>query len=237
MAGTETQAISGRNLVLRAVPRDDQERLGARMELVRVAPGEVLCDADAPIPHVCFPLTGVFSILAVAKTDRVIEVATVGREGLVGVPVFLGAVAAPTRVLCHVDSEALRMPSAAFREEIRRGGPLRDAVELYVQRLFDQIVRTAICNNVHSVEQRCARWLAATHGRAGPGQLRLTQELLGRMLGVRRSTVNGVVGRLQASGLIAYSRGRISVRDPAGLEAAACECYGAMRDSFARPGG
>src|SRR5207249_1089646 len=127
----------------------------------------------------------------------------------------------------------MRMPAEAFREETRRGA-LRDAVQLYVQGLFDQMAQIAVCNSVHPVEQRAARWLLMTHDRAGTDRLALTQESLARLLGVRRSSVNGAARKLQAAGLIGCTRGRIAVRDRAGLEAASCNCYRAIRDAFAR---
>lgn len=234
MPGAQGFAPLGENWVLRAVPRDDRDRLRVRLEPVRMEHREIAYDAEEPIRYVYFPLTGMFSILAIADPRRTIEVAVVGNEGVVGLPVFLGAADTPGRAVCQIPADTLRIPADAFREEVRSSGPLQGALRRYAQGLFNQTAQTAICNNTHPIEGRCARWLLMTHDRVGADTFVATQETLARMLGVQRSTVNLAAGKLQDAGLIGYARGRITVRDRAGLEAAACGCYRIIHRAFAR---
>jgi CRP-like cAMP-binding protein len=232
--GAQGFAPLGENWVLGAVPQGERDRLLARMERVRIEPKQIAYDVEQPIQHVYFPLSGMFSILAIADPRRVIEVAVVGNEGVVGVPVFLGAADTPGRAVCQIPADALRMPADAFRDEVQSAGPLHGAVRRYAQALFDQTAQTAICNSTHAIEERCARWLLMTHDRVGADTFVATQETLARMLGVQRSTVNGAAGKLQDAGLVGYARGRITIRDRAGLEAASCGCYRIIHRALAR---
>jgi CRP-like cAMP-binding protein len=149
----------------------------------------------------------------------------VGREGVIGLPLFLGAEATHGRAVCQVAGEAWRLPAAAFREEAGRDGPLRERLLRYTQALFQQVAQTSGCNRLHAHEERCARWLLQIHDRVPGDAFRLTQEYLALMLGVARPSVTLVMGALQRAGLVAYHRGALTILDRAGLEAAACECY------------
>jgi CRP-like cAMP-binding protein len=226
--------VAGENRLLSALSRDQQIRLLPRMEKISLPIRHMLAEADAPITHVYFPLSGVISLVITLKGGAAVEVATVGNEGLVGTPVFLGAQRSPAKAVCQVAGQALKMRADNFRRSLEEHPELLDLVRRYTQGLFDQVAQTTACNHVHSVQQRMCRWLLMTHDRVGADEFHLTQEFLAQMLGVRRPSVTVAAGQLQKAGLIRYQRGRIRVVDRAGLEAGACECYEAMRREFDR---
>ncbi|HEX2078498.1 MAG TPA: Crp/Fnr family transcriptional regulator [Longimicrobium sp.] len=225
---------SPRNRLLAALPPEDWERLRPGLERVRMELREVVFEPNRTIQHVYFPEDAVISILGLMEDGSAVETATVGCEGMAGVPVFLGAMQMAGQAFAQVPGEAWRMPAGALREEVRRGGALAQLLGRYTQALFTLVAQSSACNRKHPVEQRCARWLLMTHDRVGGDTFELTQHFLSQMLGVRRATVSEAAGALQARGLIDYSRGRITVEDRAGLEAAACACYAIIRAEFAR---
>jgi CRP-like cAMP-binding protein len=164
-----------------------------------------------------------------------VEVGTVGREGMAGLPVLNGAERSPTRVYCQVPPcVCRRVPAAAFVAELKRAGPLQTLAHKYAQANLNLSAQSTACNSLHPVEERLARWLLMTHDRVGGDDLNLTQQIVSEMLGVRRATVTTAAGVLQKAGLIAYRRGRITVLDRGGLEVAACECYKVVRAEFDR---
>jgi CRP-like cAMP-binding protein len=195
---------------------------------------DVLFEQDEPIRHVVFPTTCVCSMVTVLDDGGPIELATVGNEGVVGVPVFLGASSTNARGFVQIPGEYQRLPARAFRQAIDNGGQLHGLVQRYSQALFTQIAQNVACNRAHAVEQRCARWLLQTADRVGKEEFPLTQEFLGQMLGVRRATVNAAARALHDAGLITYRRGLITILDRAGLEAASCECYAIVAREFER---
>ncbi len=214
-----------RNRLLAGLPAAEAARLRPRLELVPLGVGEVIYAPQQLIPYVYFPERGVSSILVTMADGRVSEVGTVGREGMLGLPVFLGAETSPGRSLSQIAGEAWRMAAAAFREEIPRAATLQGRLLRYTQALFTQVAQSAACNHLHPLIQRCSRWLLLIQDRAGGEELRLTHGFLSAMLGVRRASVTEALGRLHRAGLIRRRRGRITVVDRPGLEAAACECY------------
>jgi CRP-like cAMP-binding protein len=222
------------NRLLAALPAEASARL--RPHLVRVQLGlkEVLYEPDVPIRDVYFPLTGVCSMLSLEGDGRAVEVGTVGNEGMVGLPVFLGADRTPGLAFAQIPGEALRMPAAVFAEEARPEGPFRALLYRYTQALMVQISQSTACNRLHTDEQRCARWLLMTQDRVGGDQFPLTQEFLAMMLGVRRARVNAVAGALRTRGVIRYVRGVITVLNRPGLEAASCKCYGIIKAEYDR---
>lgn len=230
-----TTNVPGENRLLARLPRADRERLWPRLEAVSPEMRTVVYEAGAPITHVYFPLRGVYSLLIHMADGRGVEVGTVGNEGMLGTPVFLGTDKSPMRTICQVPpADALRMRAADFRVAIGGGGALQEMVRKYTQAMMNQIAQSVACNHLHSVEERCARWLLMTHDRVGQDQFALTQEFLAQMVGVRRPSVTVVAGVLQKAGLIAYTRGRVRVLDRAGLERAACECYAVVKAEFDR---
>jgi CRP-like cAMP-binding protein len=226
--------VPGENRLLAALPKDEYARLLPRLVKVSLPLKDILHEANGPIPHVYFPLDGVVSLVIFTGGSLPVEVGSVGNEGLVGIPVFLGTDRSPARAIAQVPGAALRMEAEAFREEMRRAGPLPDLVRRYTQAIFTEISQSTVCNHLHSVEKRMCRWLLRTHDRVGADDFPLTQEFLAQMLAVRRPTVTAVAGVLQKAGLITYHRGRMTLLDRKGLEAASCECYRAVRKEFDR---
>jgi CRP-like cAMP-binding protein len=224
--------VPSENALLSALPAGERRRL--RLERVAANLREVIYEPDGPIPHVDFPLNCVDSLLVIMGDGLIVEAGTVGNEGMVGLPLFLGADRSPHRALIQVPGDALRMRAEDFREELRRDGALTDLLRRYNQGLMTQMAYSVACNRLHSVEERMCRWLLMTHDRVGADRYPLTQEFLAQMLGVRRPSVTVVAGVLQKAGLIAYARGWVVILDRAGLEATSCECYRVVRDEFDR---
>ncbi len=216
--------VPGENRLLTALPKDEYRRLRPHLEKVPLPLKDILYEANGPISHVFFPLNGVVS-LVIIEGGFTLELGTIGNEGMVGTPVFLGAESSPTRAISQVPGEALRMETKVFQEEMTRGGALHGLVQRYTQAMINQISQSTVCNHRHSVQKRMCRWLLMSHDRVGTDEFQLTQEFLAQMLGVRRPTVSAAAGILQKAGLITYHRGRLTVLDRKGLEAASCECY------------
>lgn len=227
-----------RNRLLAGLPPGELARLAPRLEPVRLELRQVLHDVDRPITHVHFVEAGVVSVVSAMADGTAVETATIGYEGLVGLPLFLGVDRTPAQAFCQIPGAAYRLEAGAFQEEIARGGALRGAVGRYAQALFTLVAQNSACNRLHLVERRCARWLLQTHDRVGAergvDEFPLTQQFLSQMLGVRRATVSEAAATLQARGVIVYEYGRVRVRDRAGLEAAACECYQIISREFDR---
>jgi CRP-like cAMP-binding protein len=217
--------VLGENRLLTALPRAEFSRLRPHLEKVSLPLKDILYEANGPIPHVFFPLNGVISLVLIMDGGFSLEVGTIGNEGMVGTPVFLGAESSPTRAISQVAGEALRLETKVFKEEMKRAGQLYGLVQRYTQAMINQISQSTVCNHRHSVQKRMCRWLLMSHDRVGTDQFHLTQEFLAQMLGVRRPTVTAVAGILQKAGLISYHRGTLTVLDRKGMEAASCECY------------
>jgi CRP-like cAMP-binding protein len=176
----------------------------------------------------------VMSMLADIEEDNLVEVATVGNEGMVGLPLFLGATMTPGQAFAQVPGAALRMSAAAFVKAVNGSGALSSVLHRYTQALMIQISQGPGCNRAHEIGQRCARWLLLTHDRVGADEFSLTQEFLGQMLGVRRATVNNIAVQFQEAGYIEYSRGSIRICNRKKLEELSCNCYFVIRDEYDR---
>ena len=216
--------VPGENRLLTALPRNEYDRLLPHLEEVSLPSRDILYEANGLIAHVFFPLTGVVS-LVIMDGGSTHEVGIIGNEGLVGVPVFLGSDRSPTRAIAQIPGAALQMKAKLFQKEMRGCGPLHGLVQRYTQTMINQISQSIVCNHRHAVEKRMCRWLLMSHDRVGADEFPLTHEFLAQMLGVRRPTVTAVAGSLQKDGLIGYHRGKITVLDRKGLEAASCECF------------
>ena len=209
--------------------------LAAHLVAVPLTLRENLYEERRTMSHAWFPAEGVLSVLGAARAaDTPIEVATIGSEGMLGLPVFLGARESPGTVFVQVQGRAWRIAAQALRDCSEAHSGLRHVLQRYAYAMMVQISQATACNRVHSAEQRCARWLLQTHDRVQGDVFDLTQEFLGHMLGERRATVNQVATTLQDRGLIRYTRGRIELRDRAGLEGVACGCYRFVQEEFAR---
>jgi CRP-like cAMP-binding protein len=224
-----------RNRLLAAAPEPVRERLVAIGSIEHLEIRRLLFEEDARVEQVVFPLSGVCSLLSVASHDRAVEVATIGNEGFVGLPVFLQAtLMSAHRAIAQVPGDAVLIDASEFLEISNSGGPFQAVLMRYTQALMTQISQAAACNRLHNLEQRGARWLLMTHDRVDGDRFPLTQEFLAQMLGSGRQAVNEAAQGLQDRGLITYTRGQITVTDRAGLEAAACECYAIIRGEFDR---
>ena len=222
------------NRLLAALPRAEYLRLLPHLEPVSLALGQSLYAAHTSIPYVWFIERGVVSVFRVTQEGALIEIAMIGHEGMVGLAVFLGTGGMLSQALVQIPVTGVRMPATVFRREVRAGSPLHDLLHRYTQAYINQVVQGMVCNRVHSIAQRCARWLLLTHDRVDSDQLPLTQAFLAHMLGVRRASVGTVASTLQKAGLIRYSRGVITILDRSGLEAAACECYRIIKAEYDR---
>lgn len=223
------------NRILEALPAEDRDRLIRSMVLVALPIKTVLFEPGEPIRAVHFPIDGVISLVTPLDDGAIVEVATVGNEGMVGVPLFSGGSLA-VRAISQVSGSSLRMDAAAFLAEVDRPGAFSDLVHQYLSALFGQISQAAACNRLHTNEERLSRWLLMSHDRVGVDDFAITHEFLGQMLGSRRATVTLSAGILQAAGLIRYHRGHVSILDREGLESVACECYGSIRRELDRVG-
>lgn len=212
------------NRVLAALPRQDYQVLQAELEPVPLAYGEILYEAGERLRHAYFPNDAVVSLL-VKVEDKALEVGLVGREGMVGIPLVLGAEVSAVRALVQGTGTALRMKAAALREALAQCPTLQRELHRYAYAKLLQARQTAACNRFHAVEERLAFWLLLTHDRVGSDRMHLTHEFLADMLGVRRAGVTKAARDLQGRKLIDYSRGDIRVLHRKGLEAAACGCY------------
>jgi CRP-like cAMP-binding protein len=223
-----------RNRILAALPKGAYKRMMPLMEHVFVENGQLAYDVDKPIEFVYFPLTGVFSLVTFMEDGEGVEVATVGNEGMVGLPLFLGVDRTSGKAFTQVPGDSLRMTAAAFKKQLRSREPLTQTLQLYTQALMVQISQGMACNGKHSIRQRCARWLLMTHDRIGAETFPLSQEFLALMLSVRRGGVNKVATELKQAGLIQYSRGVISILKRKELEDTCCECYKVIKKEFDR---
>ena len=215
-----------RNRLLAALPASDFDRLLPTLTETPLVLKTILHRPGEAIRHVYFPGGGFLSIVTVLENGRMVEVATVGSEGMAGATAVLaGLRAAPATMVQGASDLCYRMTAEAFRTEMARGGPFHTLLVRYSHAVLGGIMQGAACNAVHSVEQRLARWLLMAHDRMDSNQFALTQEFASMMLGASRPTVSIVAGQLQAAGLIRYQRGIVTVLDRARLEAAACECY------------
>jgi CRP-like cAMP-binding protein len=219
------------NSVLAALPGKQYRHLLPGLESVALTFGEVLYEPGERIRHVYFPNDSLVSLLTPVEGHlAALEVGMVGREGMVGIPLYLGSDVSPVRALVQGAGAAMRMKSARFRREIRKSPQLQQEVGRYTGALMAQITQTAACNRFHVVEARLARWLLMTRDRVRSDEFCLTHEFLGHMLGVRRVGVTTAARALQGRKLISYSRGKIRILDPKGLEAACCSCYELVKD-------
>ena len=214
------------NRLLRALAPATLRRLLPTLEPVALRLRETLIHRHAPIRWIYFPLDAVVSVIGELADGATLEVATIGNEGLVGLPQFLQATTMPFTAFVQVPGAALRMDAEAFSQAVRTiGQDFQTMLARYTQVWCNQLGWHALCNRLHPIDQRCARWLLLTHDRVGRADFPLTQEFLAVMLGVRRSSVTEVAGRLQRAGLIRAQRGTILILDRPGLEKASCACY------------
>ncbi len=225
--GTSLTAPAGNHL-LDALPATERDALLPHLRPAHLTVKTVLFDPGQAVAHVHFPMDGVISLVTPLADGNIVEVATIGNEGIVGVPMVPGGSLA-VRAISQVGGRTLRMEATEFLKQFEHLPGFRELVQKYVQALFGQISQAAACNRLHSNEERLSRWLLMSHDRVGTDTFPITHEFLGQMLGSRRATVTLSAGLLQSAGLIRYHRGRVTIVDREGLEAVSCECYGIIK--------
>lgn len=223
-----------KNVILAALPRSEYKRLLPDLESISLPIDVILYKSGDAIEYVYFPDDGVISLVTSMKNGTTIEVGLIGREGMVGIPVLLGDDIAFEKAIVQIAGSAMRMRSDVLKRDLKTNhSPLLTQLLLYTRKLMKQVAQTAACNRLHTVEERLSRWLLMCHDRTESDELLLKQEFVSHMLGTRRASVGNAATKLQADGLIRYSRGRISILNRKGLEKIACECYQAVRDGEA----
>ena len=223
-----------KNHLLAALAATDYERIAPHLERVSMPLGSVLYESGSKLRHVYFPTTSIVSLLYVMEDGASAEIAVVGNEGILGIALFMGGETTPSRAVVQSAGEGYRLKAHLLKQEFNRFGPMLHLLLRYTQALITQMAQTAVCNRHHSVDQQLCRWLLLSLDRLASNELTMTQELIANMLGVRREGVTEAAGKLQALGLINYSRGRITVLDRPGIEAKACECYEVVKREFDR---
>jgi CRP-like cAMP-binding protein len=222
------------NHLLDALPAEDYARLLPDLELIPMRLGWSLYESGDHMGHVYFPTTSIVSLLYVTESGASAEIAITGNEGLIGISLFMGGESTPSRAVVQSEGDGYRLSAGILKKEFALGGHLQHMALRYTQALITQMSQTAVCNRHHSVDQQLCRWLLLSLDRLPGNELRMTQELIANMLGVRREGVTQAAGELQAAGLVHYSRGHITVLDRPKLEQRACECYGVVKKEFDR---
>ena len=223
-----------RNHLLAALPEADWRRWQPQLEWVPLPLGQVLYESGCTMSHVYFPTDAIVSLLYVMADGASAEIAVVGNEGVVGISLFMGGGSTPSRAVVQSAGQGWRLRASAIRDEFNDSAPVMHLLLRYTQALITQMAQTAVCNRHHMLDQQLCRWLLLSLDRLGGDELRMTQELIANMLGVRREGVTEAALKLQRDGLIRYSRGHITVLDRAGLEARTCECYEVVKKEYAR---
>lgn len=218
-----------RNQILAALPAAERERLYPHLKHVEMPFGMVLYESGIVLRHIYFPVDSIVSLLYVLNSGASAEIAVVGNEGAVGVSLFMGGETTPSRAVVQSAGSAYRLSRARLKEEFNRHGHLLHVLLRYTQSLITQMAQTAVCNRHHALDQQLCRWLLLSLDRLNSNELRVTQELIASMIGVRREGVTEAAGRLQKLGVIRYSRGKITVLDRPRLEALSCECYAVVK--------
>ena len=237
------------NRLLAALSSAELKRLRSHLEPVELPLGHVLYESGRVLDHLYFPTTAIVSLLYVMEDGASAEIAVVGKEGVVGISLFMGGESTPSRAVVQSAGSSYRLAARYMQVEFNRGGSLQHLLLRYTQALITQMAQTAVCNRHHSVDQQLCRWLLLSLDRLEGDSLIMTQELIANMLGVRREGVTAAAGKLQKAGVINYRRGHITVIDREKLETLSCECYEVVRResdrlsdyegharAFARPG-
>jgi CRP-like cAMP-binding protein len=222
------------NLLLSALPSEEYRRLRPCLQPVSFSLGEVLYEVSGHLHYVYFPTSAVVSLLYTTEDGATAAMGLTANEGMVGVALFLGGQTTPNRGLVQVAGHAYKMQATVLQEEFARGGPLQQVLLRYTQALITQISQTAVCNRLHSVEQRLCRWLLLICDGARCDDILMTHEYISNVLGGRRESVTVAAEHLQDAGLIRYARGHINILDRQGIEATACECYRIVKAEYDR---
>jgi len=232
MSQEPSQDISNR--LLAALPNDAYERLRQNLEPMTFSLGQVVYESGGQMRYVYFPTTSHVSLLYTMIDGSTAEMGLVGNEGVVGIALFMGGETTPNRAVVQGGGLAYRMKAKIMLDEFKRGGEFQHLMLRYTQALITQISQTAVCNRLHSVEQRLCRWLLMTHDRTNSDELQMTHEFISHMLGVRREGVTVAARRLQEAGMIRYVRGHIHILNREKLLTHVCECYQVVKAEHER---
>ena len=222
------------NRLLAALPPSEWPRWEPHIESVEMPLGAVLYEAGNPMGHVYFPATAIVSLLYIMQDGASAEIAVIGNEGLVGISQFMGGGSTPSRAVVQIAGYGFRVSAGVMRREFDQSLPVVHLLLRYTQALIAQVSQTAVCNRHHTIDQQLCRWLLMSQDRLHDDEVRMTQDLIANMLGVRREGVTESARRLQEAGLIRYSRGRITLLDRKGLERRTCECYSVVTKEYDR---
>lgn len=222
------------NRLLASLPEADWQRWRGHLQPVAMPLGQALYESGAMLSHGYFPTTAIVSLMYVTESGASSEIAVVGNDGIVGVPLFMGGGSTPSRAVVQSAGEGFRMSGRAIREEFSRSASVMTLLLRYTQALIAQMAQIAVCNRHHTVDQQLCRWLLLSLDRLSGNALVVTQELIAKMLGVRREGVTEAAVALQRAGLISYRRGHITVLDRPGLEQRSCECYAVVKAEYDR---
>src|SRR5476651_2385958 len=222
------------NHILGALPEADYARLLPDLELIAMPLGWAVYESGGQMGFLYFPTTSIISLLYVMESGASAEIAITGNEGLVGISLFMGGETTPSRAVVQSEGNGYRLKASILKREFALGGHLQHLALRYTQALITQMAQTAVCNRHHALDQQLCRWLLLSLDRLEGDELVMTQELIANMLGVRREGVTEAAHKLQADGLIQYSRGHIKVLDRAKLEKRVCECYAVVKKEIDR---
>ena len=217
------------NHLLAALPEAEWARVSAHLVLVDMPLGRVVYESGQQLSRAYFPTTSIVSLHYVMEDGASAEISIVGNEGLVGIALFMGGETTPSRAVVQSAGWAYRLDARVLKDEFGRAGPVQRLFLRYTQALITQMAQTAVCNRHHSIDQQLCRWLLLSMDRLPSNELKMTQELIANMLGVRRAGVTEAAMKLQDAGLIRYSHGHIEVLDRPALEQRVCECYGVVK--------
>jgi len=222
------------NQILASLPSDEWRRIQPLLVPIELEQGQIVYETDMPIDKVYFMDEGMISVVSIMHSGESIEVGTIGSEGMAGHSLVLGVDRVPFRHIVQVAGSARQLPAPILVSELKEGRVLHELLNRYYAAFNTQVMQGMACNGLHSVVQRCCRWLLTTRDRLGSCELRITHEFLAQMLGVRRASVTDVLRPLQTDGLITARRGQVTIVDAEGLAATACECYGLIRRAYDR---
>lgn len=222
------------NQLLAALPEEEYQRLLPHLENVDLTSGEVLAEPGETMTEVYFPTLAMISLVSIMENGSTTEISLVGKEGMVGLPVFLGGNSTTSRAIVQIEGTALKLNGSILKKEFDKGGELQRLLLLYTQALFTQASQNAACNRQHNIEERLARWLLTARDSVMKDELYLTQEFISQMLGTRRSGVTVAAGALQRAGMIRYTRGKITILNREALNHTACECYHLIKNEYIR---
>jgi CRP-like cAMP-binding protein len=226
-----TRKPSG-NRLLDCLPDEELEELQQRLETITLKPAQEICHEDSPLSHVYFPVSGVYAMVVPLEDGRLIEVSTVGNEGIIGIAAALGLEYHAKTTTTPVPGNCLRLEASALRAALKPNSGLDQILRRYVAYALRNAYQTVACNAVHSAKERMCRWLLTSHDRLGGGDLTMTHEVVAQLLGIRRQTVTSILGALQAAGCLASRRGVIRVLNRKALEGQCCECYHVTRSLY-----